>query len=178
MIKKAALFIWHHFEEILLVPSLAFSVGLLFVQIIMRGLFNQSITWSEEMARYLFVWQCWLGIAYSTKKGTQLRINIIHKHLRPAWSRALEIVITLVWMAFSLYLVYRGFELTNMITTYGQTSAALRIPMQYCYGAMPVGALLMFIRLVEAFYNQFLRRDPSGRAEPPEAAAVTEVIPE
>jgi hypothetical protein len=42
--------IWNHFEEYLLVGSLAFSVALVFLQVVMRYVFQQSLSWSEELA--------------------------------------------------------------------------------------------------------------------------------
>lgn len=151
--KKTAAYLWHHLEEIILLPSLAFSVVLLFIQIICRYVFHNSLSWSEELARYLFVWQCWLGISYSAKKGTHLRITVIHKLFGKTGRDVLEMLILLVWMGFCVYLMYRGFELTAMTARYGQVSTAMRLPMQYCYAAIPVGAGLMLIRLIEKAVN-------------------------
>lgn len=156
--KKTAAYIWHHFEELILLPSLAFSVVLLFIQIISRYVFNNSISWSEELARYMFVWQCWLGISYSTKKGTHLRITMIQKLLNDKMKIALEVFITLVWMGFCVYLIYRGFELAAMTARYGQISTAMKLPMQYCYASIPVGAGLMLIRLIEKAYITWFRK--------------------
>lgn len=167
--KKSALYVWDHFEEIILVPSLVFSVLLLFIQIVMRYVFNNSIYWSEELARYLFVWQCWLGIAYSTKKGTHLRITMIHNALSKKASNCLEIFVMLVWMAFSVFLIFRGFGLTTMIGNYGQISAAMHLPMEYIYASIPVGAALMLIRLIEVFIKQFVLKAGPAAAVNPEA---------
>ena len=39
-----------------------------FVQVVMRYVFHSSLTWSEEMARYLFVWLVYFSVAYTAKK--------------------------------------------------------------------------------------------------------------
>ena len=41
------------FEERVLILSLAFNVLLVFTQIIMRSIFNLSLSWSEELSRYM-----------------------------------------------------------------------------------------------------------------------------
>ena len=51
---------YNKLEEWLLVGSLAFSVILLFIQVIMRSVFNSSLSWSEELARYIFIWQIYI----------------------------------------------------------------------------------------------------------------------
>ena len=55
MLKK----LWDNLEEYILVYSMMFSVALVFVQVIMRYVFSNSLSWSEELARYLFLWQIW-----------------------------------------------------------------------------------------------------------------------
>ena len=58
-----------HLEEYILIGSLFVSVALVFVQIVMRYAFKNSIFWSEELVRYIFLWQIWLGASYATKEN-------------------------------------------------------------------------------------------------------------
>ena len=53
--------IYNNLEEYLLVVSLVINVLLVFLQVIMRTVFKNSLTWSEELSRYIFIWQIWLG---------------------------------------------------------------------------------------------------------------------
>ena len=50
MLKK----IDNHLEDLLMVVLLCVMSLLIFVQVIMRYIFNNSLSWSEELARYLF----------------------------------------------------------------------------------------------------------------------------
>ena len=52
MLKK----IDEHLEDILLVTLLSLMSLIIFVQVIMRYLMRNSLSWSEELARYLFIW--------------------------------------------------------------------------------------------------------------------------
>lgn len=49
--------IYNNLEEYLLVVSLVINVLLVFLQVIMRTVFKNSLTWSEELSRYIFIWQ-------------------------------------------------------------------------------------------------------------------------
>ena len=51
--------IYNNLEEYLLVVSLVINVLLVFLQVIMRTVFKNSLTWSEELSRYIFIWQIW-----------------------------------------------------------------------------------------------------------------------
>ena len=145
MLKK----IWEHFEEYLLVWSLMFSVALIFLQVVMRYVFINSLSWSEELARYLFLWQIWLGASFAVKKHRHLRIELFVDKLKGRKKQLFELAVLLIWFGFSLFLAIKGSELTIMLFKRGQVSPAMQIPMGYAYASVPVGCGLMAIRLLE-----------------------------
>lgn len=151
--------IWDHLEESVLVYSLMVSVALVFVQVVMRRVFNNSLSWSEELARYLYVWQTWLGVSYAARNGTHLRITMLKDRLPAKVQQILEIFVVLVWMGFGIFVIYQGMGVVNTIASFGQKSSALKIPMQFCYMSIPVGMFLMCIRIVErTVKDQFLQK--------------------
>ena len=151
--------IWDHFEEFLLIYSLMVSVALVFLQVVMRRVFNNSLYWSEELARYLYVWQTWLGVSYAARNGTHLRITMLKDRLPAGMQKILELFVTLVWLGFGIFVIYQGMGVVGTIAGFGQKSSALKIPMQFCYASIPVGMLLMCIRIVErTIKDQFGRK--------------------
>ncbi|MED9946933.1 MAG: TRAP transporter small permease subunit, partial [Peptacetobacter hiranonis] len=62
------------FEEVLLVLLLISMTLVLGVQIIARYVFQNSLTWSEELVRYLFIWSAFLGVPYCINKGASLKV--------------------------------------------------------------------------------------------------------
>ena len=151
--------IWDHLEEYVLVYSLMVSVALVFVQVVMRRVFNNSLSWSEELARYLYVWQTWLGVSYAARNGTHLRITMLKDRLPAKAQQILEILVVLVWMGFGIFVIYQGMGVVNTIASFGQKSSALKIPMQFCYMSIPEGMFLMCIRIVErTVKDQFLQK--------------------
>lgn len=140
------------FEEITLVVMLAIMVILVFLQVVMRYVFESSLSWSEEVSRFFFLWIIWLGSAYATKKNSHISIDFITSRLP---KKALKIVIILkyvIWMAFAIFLAYVSWKLTFLIFERGQLSAALRIPMGFGYASIPFGITLMIIRLIQNFF--------------------------
>lgn len=146
--KEKITFIWNHLEEIILVPAFAISTILIFVQIILRT-FHSSLSWSEELVRYMYVWETWIGVSYAAKRGSHLRITMLKDKLKGKAQIALEAFVVVIWIVFALFVFVQGIDAINTITAFSQKSSALRIPMQYCYLAIPVGMVLMSIRLIE-----------------------------
>lgn len=64
-----------NFEEIILMTLLVLMSIVLGLQIVARYVFNNSLSWSEELVRYLFIWSTFLGIPYSIKKGISIRVD-------------------------------------------------------------------------------------------------------
>lgn len=144
--------LWDHLEEYLLVSSLAITVFLVFMQVVMRYVFHNSLSWSEELARYLFLWQIWLGASYAAKKRAHLRIEAFLDLVPSGMRRGVEFLALLLWFGFSLFLAWKGSELAMILFKRGQVSPAMRMPMGYAYASVPVGAALMAVRLVEQIY--------------------------
>jgi TRAP-type C4-dicarboxylate transport system permease small subunit len=156
--KSVLLKVWDHLEEIFLIPSLMFSVGLVFLQVIMRHVFQNSLTWSEELARYLYIWQTWIGISYAARNGSHLRITMVKERLPEKAQQVLEVFVTLVWIAFAIFIIMQGMAAVDTISRFGQRSSALQIPMQVFYYSIPVGMILMIIRLIERTIKRFLHK--------------------
>ncbi|NLX75715.1 MAG: TRAP transporter small permease [Synergistaceae bacterium] len=147
-----------NFEEKLLVAMLAFSVILIFLQVIMRKVFSNSLSWSEELARYIFLYMIWIGASYATKKGKHLRIDVINNKIPEDKFLVFELFIYAIWLIFTLILFVLSAKLTASVFARGQLSPAMRLPMGYPYLSVPLGSGLMAIRLVQKmveFYKEY-----------------------
>lgn len=163
--KPVLIKLWDHLEEIFLIPSLMFSVALIFLQVIMRYVVGSSLTWSEELARYIYIWQTWIGVSYAARNGSHLRITMIRDRLPPKAQQILELFVVLVWIGFAVFVIVQGITAVETITRFGQVSSALQIPMQICYFSIPVGMTLMIARLIERTIKSFIRKDTVEEGE-------------
>lgn len=157
MMKK----IWDRLEESFLVPALIFSSILLFIQVVMRYIFSNSLAWSEELARFLYIWEVWLGIAYAAKNSAHFRVTLIFSVIKGKGELCLNLIILIVWMCFGLFFTYTGAQTVIAIAKFGQLSSAMRIPMWIPYLGIPVGAGLMSLRLLEQIVT--LLKDAKGK---------------
>ena len=158
-------YIWNHLEEIILVPSFMISTALVFIQVIMRYVFHNSLTWSEELVRYIYIWQTWIGVSYAVQTGSHLRITMIRDRLPAKGQQVLEILVRIIWVGFAIFIAYQGVQAVQIILSFGQKSSALRVPMQFCYMSIPVGMILMSIRLIEKTIRELLHKDTDSTAQ-------------
>lgn len=75
--------IFNRIEYYFLVFALAVMVAVIFTQVVMRFVFNNSLSWSEEFARYLFVWFSWMGVSAGVKDNDHLKVDILAAALGP-----------------------------------------------------------------------------------------------
>lgn len=155
--EKTNKFINHlnNIEEYLLIGSLMFSVALIGLQVTMRYVVQNSLSWTEELARYIFIWQAWVGASYATKMEKHLRITIIYDSIRNAKVKAVyDLVIHVLWLTFTIFLSYQGCILASKLYHIGQISPAMEILILIPYSAVPVGCTAMSLRLMINICNR------------------------
>ncbi len=162
--KEKLRFVWSHLEEFVLIPTFTISVIIVTMQVFMRYVMHNSLTWSEELTRYLYLWQTWIGVSYAALKGSHLRITILRDALPARGKQILEIFVTIIWLAFAGFVFYESVRAVSIIAKFGQVSSALRIPMKFCYASIPVGMALMSVRLVEKSIKDLLSSRKEGGA--------------
>ncbi len=142
-------FIDEHLEEAMIVLLLATMTALVSMQVIMRYVFSASLTWSDEAARYCFIWMTYLGVAYGVKKNAHVNVTVLSDALPDRFAPFLRIVSQLLVGVFALLIVYEGSFLVQKILRFGQKSSSLGIPMAWVYLAPMAGFGLVLVRLLQ-----------------------------
>lgn len=138
----------NNFEEYFCVWTLAIMTIVVFVQVVMRYVFANSLSWSEELARFIFLWFSWVGASYAVRERSHFRVEMLVDLFKGASRIWIEYLVLLIWSAFSFFLTWYGTKLVLFIRGAGQVSAAMRMPMTWPYAAVPAGCALMCVRLV------------------------------
>ncbi len=144
---------YNKLEEYILIGSLAFNVLLIFSQIIMRSIFNYSLSWTEELSRYIFIWQIWLGTSISFRYKQHIRVEILTNILKGKSKKKLEIFVSVVWLIFNGILVYIGLLLSKSMVDRNILSSGMRIPLIYIYMCLPISSFVLFLRILIDTYE-------------------------
>lgn len=139
---RAWKFIEKNFEKWFLIISLVAMVLIIFMQVVLRW-FHAATVWAEELARYIMLYQVWIGASYAVREDAHIRITALIGKLTGNKRRVSETVVLTLW------LTVEGVQLVKEIAIMGQVSSAMRIPMTIPYASVPLGGALMSIRLVQ-----------------------------
>lgn len=133
--------------------ALLLMIGVVFLQTFCRFVIFKSLTWSEELSRYLFVAVIVLGINLASTNHLFVRIEIIDGYLKGKALLIMNVIRKAVTVYVSFIFVYSGYELIK-IGGY-QISPAMGIPMSVLYGIIFVGFILNAVALVVDIWEQF-----------------------
>ncbi len=139
---------YNSLEAHILVVSLAFTTLLIFVQVCMRYIFNNSLSWSEELARYIFIWQIWLGTSVAMKEREHINLDMLSNKLQGKAKLVLALLANVLMLLFCAFLAKYGWDLVHSMMTRGNKSVALRIPMWIIYSSLPFSQLVVMLRVL------------------------------
>lgn len=109
-------------------------------RVVARYLLGQSMPWSEELTRLLFIWLVLIGAA----GARHLRIDMVPVRLgHGAARRRLEIGVAVLSVGMLALLVWKGFGLIAL-TAYDRYTA-LDVSLQYLYLSLIVGGGLWIV---------------------------------
>lgn len=144
------------FEENILISMLIIMTIVLGMQIISRYIFKSSISWSEELVRYLFIWSTFLGIPYCIKKERSLKVVQIIEKLPERTKKIVYLCDGIIILVFFVIIFIGGILVMKDSFVNHQLSPAMGIPMWIVNLSVPVGSFLSIIRISEKIigYNK------------------------
>lgn len=136
-----------HVTLLWIIGTLIFAMMVVtFGQVIARYVLANSLSWSEELGRYIFVWITFIGMAAAFQSRAHIALDFLVSLLPVKPSHALTILNTLLVAVVGVALVIGGISLMKF--GLNQRSAALGIPMYYVYVVIPFsGAMLAYFAL-------------------------------
>lgn len=129
----------------------------IFLQVIMRYVFNNSLSWSEEFATFCFMWLTWIGASNAVKKNSHIRILVLVEKLKEVYRNVVMLIIDIVWLLFSLFLVKNGVQMIKLSYANNRVSAALDVPMYFMYASVVVGGAFMCIGLFSVIAKRWAK---------------------
>ena len=111
-------------------------------QILVRYIFNNPSTISEELLTYSFTWMSLFAAAYVFGKREHMRMGFLADKLSRKKITILNVIIEIITIAFALIvMVYGGVSITSLSMT--QKTASLGIPMGYIYIVLPITGIII-----------------------------------
>jgi TRAP-type C4-dicarboxylate transport system permease small subunit len=125
------------------IALMAVLVADVFLGVFSRYVMHATFQWYDEVARLCFVWMIFLGAAVAVRRGAHFRLHLLIDRLPPAMRRRVELIVTLIVIAFAAVLVAGGISMFPIARR--QVTDALEVSMLWFYAALPVGGALMIL---------------------------------
>lgn len=146
-------------EEGACVLVFAAMTGVAFVNVVTRYVIRYSLAFTEELVVSLFVWLTLLGAAIGFRQGAHLAFTWLVDQA-PAPLRRLSLVLsTTLGVGLFGLLAYFGVRQIQSERLLGTTSEALAIPQWWYTAGIPVLAVLVVVRILEAACRAARRPD-------------------
>ena len=144
-----------------LIASYVVIIAVCFVAVVCRYLLNDSLTWAEEFARYLFIAMVFLGGAYVIVDDGHLRMDVLYTSVPRVVRRAIDaitVACALFFLGSALAAIWAGLGIAG-----SQRWSSLPLPMQLAYLPMLIGISMGLLYLLQlAIRGKAAPEPPAG----------------
>ena len=147
-----------YFNEIELYISYILLVIMLVVATIgvfFRYVVNNSLGWSEEVCRYALMWISFTSAAYAVLANKHLAVDLLSSLVLKNHPKTLRVFMTInsiIWVLFLVVFSYWGWK---QVASSFDLSPTMGFSMKYIYACLPVGCILMAIRVIQVQIREF-----------------------
>ncbi|GKV65198.1 MULTISPECIES: TRAP transporter small permease [unclassified Sporosarcina] len=132
---------------------LAVLTGSIAVQVYTRYILGASMTGTEELARYSFIWLTMLGASICINENAHATVTLLNDKLTGNLKRIHNLTCDAMVMIAVVVLFIYGLKMVFLTTN--QLTPSLQIPMAIVYLSLPVGAFGMIIGTFHNFLKHY-----------------------
>lgn len=138
----------NNLEKVICAVLLSSMTIIITLQLILRWT-GQPLDWTEEIARYCFVWLIYIACSYGVKQRAHIKVDVFTLLLKPKGKFVLQVISNVLFFSFAVVITYQGVLLLKQLAQLGQVSPAVQIPMIFPYASYTVGFMMVILRLVQ-----------------------------
>ena len=125
------------------------------VQVFFRYVLNDSLFWSEELARYLLVWLTFLGSSAAYYRKAHPGIDFLFEKIPASLQKAATLCVHMASLTLFGVMIFFGFRFAYFVRH--QISPALYLPKWIIFSIIPISGLILLIHGLV-----FVKRELSG----------------
>ncbi len=149
---KVAKWLDEHLEETILVVLLAFISCIELMQVVCRNVdFIPSLTWAEELCRFLWIGTVFISLPYTVRTETMLRVTALVDILPWKLHNIMNVIVDIVIAIALAFLGYYAVDAMSAVLTSGELSSAIRFPMWILYLIIVIGFFAGALRSIQMF---------------------------
>src|SRR3989440_2926276 len=135
----------HHPEDWLAFALFWALALIVFLQFFTRYVLNDSLSWTEEIARYGLMWIVFIGGIMVTRRNTHIAVELLSNVMEPGLARStLLAFVDLIKLGFLGLLAWLSWTITDRMGL--QRMTVFDLPMSHVYGGGAVRWIFLFAR--------------------------------
>lgn len=143
---KKAIEVLDKIEENVITWMFMAMVAVIFFQVIMRFVFNNSSSWSEELGKFIFVWISWLGISIGHRRQEHIKITLLVDRLPYKLRIILEAISEIILIGICGITMYYSVMMIQIQKNVPY--AGIKISTSWGYLSLVIGCGLFILRAV------------------------------
>ena len=150
---KWLLTVWDNLEDFIGGALALIATCVVLYATFLRYLWHISPSWAIEVVIYLIIWATFILASRLIRDNGHIGADFVVHRFSLATRRRIEIVTTLASLAFTLAVLWLSILHVYDLYDFGaRSTTALQFPSWVAHGAVPVGAALMALRLLQRIY--------------------------
>lgn len=141
----------HHVENWLAFIVFWSLASIVFLQFFTRYVLNDSLAWTEEIARYGLIWVTFIGAAIVARRNLHISVEVLLHYLPALPARVLLAIVDIIKLMFIGLLAY--FSVTIVERMQWQRMVIIDLPMSIVYGGVALGCFLTLVRQAIIFFR-------------------------
>lgn len=118
--------------------------------------FEIALVWTDELARYTFIWSVLLGSVVAFKHKKHIIIDLVGNFFPKSIGLVVHVLIQVALLILFFTLVLYGWELT--LQTWNVPTTSLQIPTGLVYLSVPLSCVLLMIYTLKELYLTTIKR--------------------
>ena len=143
--------------NVIAITAFSMMVLLIIAQVYTRFFTSQSLTWSEELARYLFVYVIFFSAILVSRDKKHIAIDNLTLALHGVPLKIVLTVSKLIQIAFFVVVLIGAAKF--MPTAMLRTGSTIRIPMTAVYICIPVSCAIMALYTLRDLIEALIKKE-------------------
>ena len=156
---------WYdNLENIMACVTLVVGVGLIFIGVIARYIFNHPLTFIDELSTIVIVWGIIIGYSIALRNDDHIKMDVLYTVIKSKTARDAMVMFSYLWgFAYSSFIMWYGWRAVMMQHRLNRVTMMLEIPVWITYLIIPAIGLIMDVRYLSLVFH--LIKPSEGKGE-------------
>ncbi len=147
------------FEEFIVAYGVLVMAALTIINVFARNLFNNSLSFAQEINEFTIIMVTFLGTSYAARNGRHIRMSALYDILNKKLKKINVFIITGITSIILFYVSYFSLQYVLKVYQFQKVSPVMRVPLYLIYIWVPIGLFLAAIQYGLAFIKNIVEED-------------------